>query len=64
MKNGDWRTCEAHVLSLSIWALCPNADTVQTMLRQKIKEESLRTYLFAFSGFYDSMSLITLSYVL
>jgi translation initiation factor 3 subunit C len=64
MKVGDWRTCESHVLSLSIWSLCTNADAVRNMLRQKIKEESLRTYLFAFSGFYDSMSLLTLSYVI
>ena len=61
MKNGDWVTCEKHILTLSIWALFPNADSVRIMLRQRIKEESLRTYLFAFSGFYDSLSLISLS---
>lgn len=63
MKKGDWRTCEQHVLSLSVWSLCPNADAVRAMLRQKIKEESLRTFLFAHSGIYDSLSLDTLSYV-
>jgi translation initiation factor 3 subunit C len=60
MKSGDWKTCEKHIVSLSIWSLCSNSDAVLAMLRTRIKEESLRTYLFAFSGFFDSMSLETL----
>lgn len=64
MKTGDWRTCESNILRLPIWSLCPNADAARNMLTQRIKEESLRTYLFAFSGFYDSLSLASLAYVL
>ena len=37
------------------------ADRVRTILMRKIKEDSLRTYLFTHSSVYDSLSMATLS---
>jgi len=61
MKDGNWRRCEELILSLRIWNLFPNKEKVVAMLKEKIKEESLRTFLFTCSGFYNSLSLVSLS---
>ena len=47
-----------------MWAATPNTDKVKEMLTIKIKEQSLRTYLFAYSGFYDSLSLPSLAFAI
>ena len=60
LKKGDWKTCSELTANLDVWKLLPgdNAiDEVKTMLIEKVKLESLRTYLFAFSSQYDSLSL-------
>lgn len=60
MESGDWRKCQEHIFSIKVWNLFSDKDTVLGMLSQKIREESLRTYLFVYSGFYESISLQTL----
>ena len=59
MMKADWRTCADTLLAHKIWNLMPAAEKVKEMLRQKIKEESLRTYMFTYSGCYDSIRLLT-----
>lgn len=39
----------------------PQANEVRKMLIDKIKEESLRTYLFTYANVYDTMSMSTLA---
>jgi translation initiation factor 3 subunit C len=46
-----------------VWNTVSQSDKVKEMIKLKIKEQSLRTYLFAYSGHYDSLSLTTLSFV-
>uniref|UniRef100_A0A7S0NDK3 PCI domain-containing protein n=2 Tax=Hanusia phi TaxID=3032 RepID=A0A7S0NDK3_9CRYP len=60
LEKGDWRQCEAHILALPVWTQIGSEDSVvkvTEMLRRKIKEEALRTFLFAYSAFYDALSL-------
>lgn len=61
MKSGDWRKTLEFIMQLRIWGLFPDKDKVLDMLEQKVKEESLRTYLFAYSGVYKTISLDSLA---
>lgn len=61
MRNGDWKKTRDLIINekmnAKVWDLFYDADSVRTMLVQKIQEESLRTYLFTYSNVYDSISL-------
>lgn len=46
---------------LQVWDLFSDADRVRGMIRSKVQEESLRTYLFTYSAVYDSLSMDTLA---
>jgi len=60
LAKGDWKTCVDLCTGLDVWNLVPgegSSDRIKTMLTDKIKLEGLRTYLFAFSKQYKSLSL-------
>jgi len=61
LLQGDWKAAYEQIVSLKVWALIPGAERIQVTLRRKIQEEGLRTYLFAFSNFYDSINQEELS---
>eukprot|EP01113_Clastostelium_recurvatum_P043155 TRINITY_DN708_c0_g1_i7.p1 TRINITY_DN708_c0_g1~~TRINITY_DN708_c0_g1_i7.p1 ORF type:complete len:1073 (-),score=341.18 TRINITY_DN708_c0_g1_i7:156-3374(-) len=54
---GDWKTAERLLVGLKAWNLLPNPDAVRDMIRRKLQEEGLRTFLFSFGRYYDSLSL-------
>lgn len=58
---GDWRKCFELVSAVKIWTLMKDHEKILKMIRVKVQEEGLRTYLFAFSKVYNSMSLVELS---
>jgi translation initiation factor 3 subunit C len=60
MKEGNWEKCVDLILGLKVWKLFPDPEGTRVMLKAKIQEEALRTYLFTFSGYYDSLALGTL----
>ena len=51
------QTTSLYVHILQVWDLFFNADNVRNLIIRKVKEESLRTYLFSYSAVYDSLDL-------
>ena len=61
LLSGEWERCRDLLLSIGIWDLLPDTEGTKKMLARKIQEEGLRTYLFSYSGFYDTIGVIELS---
>jgi len=60
LAAGDWEKCCSLVTGLDVWALLPGVDSaakIKSQIEARIKAEALRTYLFAFSPFFESLSL-------
>ncbi|XP_023315616.1 eukaryotic translation initiation factor 3 subunit C-like isoform X2 [Trichogramma pretiosum] len=65
IRNGNWAACNNFIINEKmngkVWDLFYQADKVRAMLTKLIKEKALRTYLFTYSHFYDSISMPTLA---
>lgn len=65
MRNGDWKSCINYLINdkmnTKVWDLMPQSTNVKSMLTEKVKEETLRSYLFRYSSVYESMSIESLA---
>ncbi|KAF2147704.1 hypothetical protein K461DRAFT_263234 [Myriangium duriaei CBS 260.36] len=57
LAQGEWKKSAELITSIKIWELLPQADKIKTMLTEQIQEEGLRTYLFTYAPFYDTLSI-------
>ncbi|KIW85211.1 eukaryotic translation initiation factor 3 subunit C [Fonsecaea monophora] len=63
LAQGDWKKCQDLISKIGIWDLLglENKEKVKKMLAEQIQEEGLRTYLFTYAPYYDTLSITTLS---
>lgn len=61
LAAGEWKKASDTLNSIKIWDLMAQPDTIKTMLGQQMQEEGLRTYLFTYAPFYDTLSITTLA---
>jgi translation initiation factor 3 subunit C len=62
LATGDWKKCQDLISKIAIWDLLgAEKDRIKEMLSSQIQEEGLRTYLFTYAPYYDTLSLTTLS---
>eukprot|EP01126_Amoeba_proteus_P037007 TRINITY_DN3791_c0_g2_i6.p1 TRINITY_DN3791_c0_g2~~TRINITY_DN3791_c0_g2_i6.p1 ORF type:complete len:893 (-),score=224.63 TRINITY_DN3791_c0_g2_i6:739-3417(-) len=56
LERGDWKRCKSLIVSLPILQLIPKNEKILEALGREIQEQSLRTYLFTYGQYYDSLS--------
>lgn len=61
LAAGEWKKATEFIHAIKIWELMPNSEAIKSMLAKQIQEEGLRTYLFTYAPFYDTLSVETLS---
>ncbi|BDA51264.1 Eukaryotic translation initiation factor 3 subunit C [Coccomyxa sp. Obi] len=61
LMRGDWRKAYEYLAGLTSWNLIPAKENVLAMLKAKLQQEGLRTYLLTYGAFYHSLSQDQLS---
>ena len=61
LAAGEWKKASETLNSIKIWDLMTQPDKIKAMLGQQMQEEGLRTYLFTYAPFYDTLSITTLA---
>lgn len=61
LAAGEWKKAAEFITSIKIWDLLPKSAEIKAMLEQQIQEEGLRTYLFTYAPFYDTLSISKLA---
>ena len=61
LAMGEWKKSMELINSIKIWELVANSDKIKAMLAEQIQEEGLRTYLFTYASYYDTLAVSTLA---
>lgn len=61
LAAGDWKLSASTFAAIKIWDLMPQPDKIKAMLSRQTQEEGLRTYLFTYAPYYDSLSISSLA---
>jgi translation initiation factor 3 subunit C len=61
LSAGEWKKAAEFINSIKIWELMADSEKIKEMLSSQIQEEGLRTYLFTYAPFYDTLSISTLA---
>merc|ERR1712130_183981 len=47
LSRGDWKKCCSLLFGLSVWEYMADSENLMKMIRQQVKEQGLRTYIFS-----------------
>ncbi|KAL8963974.1 MAG: hypothetical protein Q9183_004801, partial [Haloplaca sp. 2 TL-2023] len=61
LAAGEWKKAADLINSIKIWDLMADPEKTKKMLSEQIQEEGLRTYLFTYAPFYDTLAVNTLA---
>lgn len=61
LAAGEWRKSVDLINAIKIWDLMAQTDKIKAMLSVQIQEEGLRTYLFTYAPFYDTLAVTVLA---
>lgn len=61
LAAGEWKKSAELINSIKIWELMAEPEKIKDMLSAQIQEEGLRTYLFTYAPFYDTLAVGTLA---
>ncbi|KAJ4342198.1 Translation initiation factor 3 subunit c [Didymella glomerata] len=61
LSAGEWKKAADFINSIKIWELVANQEQIKEMLSAQIQEEGLRTYLFTYAPYYDTLAISTLA---
>ncbi|BAM41807.1 eukaryotic translation initiation factor 3 subunit 8 [Theileria orientalis strain Shintoku] len=57
LQEGDWKKCYEAILSLNTWSIMPDEEKVKQKVKELVKVEGLRTYIFKYVNLYDAFSV-------
>ena len=61
LAAGEWQKAASYISAIKIWDLMKEPEKIKAMLEAQIQEEGLRTYLFTYAPFYDTLGVGTLA---
>ena len=61
LAAGEWKKSAKLINDIKIWELMAEPEKIKDMLSAQIQEEGLRTYLFTYAPFYDTLAVSTLA---
>lgn len=61
LAAGEWQKAVDFIAAIKIWDLMKEPEKIKEMLKEQIQEEGLRTYLFTYAPYYDTLGLTTLA---
>lgn len=61
LAAGEWKKSTNFIHNIKIWDLMADTEGIKAMLSKQIQEEGLRTYLFTYAPFYDTLAIETLT---
>lgn len=61
MQTGEWVKCYDYLLKIKAWNQLSNNEEIMANLQERIKVESLKTYLFTYKRFYSTITVAKLA---